>query len=417
MEKERKIRQKLESEVSQLKEELKNIIQQAPDKKLSITDLQSPTIEQLKSIADLTKQLAELNAFKQQTLETDALQKTQQDIKKTIVKKQRIALLGIFIFAVMIGLAVLFLSRQDLVELSITIIALILFPFYKYFHSVIKQLFWQSWSDGPAKYFNEYSMPKKEDIFKTHIYGTYCWRTVHIPEKKPCVIKLFDWSLVSNDSEAAEELKFAERLKKISNHLHIVRVLNTGYKRECGIYYIMERCDGNLRESIQQRQKDSSGYQLKDVIDIITQVLDGLAELHRNNFVHRDIKPENIYVKDGLWKIGDFGGVRLQRFLGEISSRGTYPYRAPEVRLDADEYLKADRNYFWCDIYSTGLVLKELLTLIPYWELQSSNTNTKPSYVNSNLWAVVLKAIEKEPKNRYQSAEEFLEALANIRPQ
>ena len=153
----------------------------------------------------------------------------------------------------------------------------------------------------------------------------------------------------------------------------------------------------NLRKSISQRQGERSTYPPRDAAEIISQVLKGLESFHKLNFVHRDIKPENIYNSGGIWKLGDYGGVRSQHLLGELSSRGTLYYRAPEVRPDAKDYLKIDRDYRLCDIYSVGLILRELLTLENYWELQSSPK--RPPTVDTSIWIVALKSIEKEPKD------------------
>lgn len=381
LDRERKNRKSLESKISELKKEINELKKQP----IPTTIIESSSDIQGNTKLDMMKQIEELTKFKEQFIRNEEIQKAQAENEKERKEKRRLG----------------YILRR--------FIQGIISWFRKIRHS----------KEYPWVYFTEYSLPKKEDIYKTHLDDTYCAKMVHMDLKEPKVIKIFDWPLIGTESEAIKECKVAEKLEEI-NHPHLVRVLDVDCKKECGMYYVMEACDGgNLRRDISQRQDTSGFYSTKDAVNVVNQVLKGLGYFHNlgYNFVHRDIKPENIYSKDGLWKLGDYGTVHSQYYLGALSSRGTHYYRAPEVRHDAKGYLKVDRDYRLCDLYSVGLILKELLTLMSYDKLISSETNTKPSHIDSNTWTVVLKSIEKEPKDRYQSAEGFLEALENISPQ
>jgi tetratricopeptide (TPR) repeat protein len=229
--------------------------------------------------------------------------------------------------------------------------------------------------------------------FRTNHENVLCWKALSKADKKPVVIKLFEWDIVEH---CADELRAAEILKKI-NHKHLVRVLDVVEDEEIGIYYVMEHWGDDLRNTIKVKPDP------KIAIEIIKQVLEGLAELHRHKLSHRDIKPENIFINPAYaeasagrrwWvKIGDYGLVKSQRFITQLTTiAGTRDYMAPEV-LAGESY---DHR---CDIYSTGVVLRELLT------------GEQPPFSGEASDEVIQKAMAKEPKDRFQTAEEFIDAL------
>ena len=131
----------------------------------------------------------------------------------------------------------------------------------------------------------------------------------------------------------------------------------------------------------------------KIALEIIKQVLEGLGELHKKVGAHRDIKPENIFIKNGVAKLGDYGLVKSQRLITKLTTiAGTRDYMAPEI-LEGKSY---DHR---CDIYSTGVVLRELLT------------GEQPPFTGDAPDEIVSKAMAKEPKDRFQTAEEFIDVL------
>lgn len=209
------------------------------------------------------------------------------------------------------------------------------------------------------------------------------------PDDKSCVIKAFDLSIID---DAAAELKAARQLQDI-NHSNLVRIIEV--KRDTKLklyYYVMERWGDDLRNTIKVKPDP------KVAVDIVRQVLEGLSELHRHKMAHRDIKPENIFIKDGVAKLGDYGLVKSKRFITQLTTiAGTRDYMAPEV---------ATGNYdHRCDIYSTGIVLLELLTESPEIPAQ------QPPDILPHIWPIIFKATAKEPDKRYHSAEDFIKAL------
>jgi WD40 repeat protein/serine/threonine protein kinase len=160
----------------------------------------------------------------------------------------------------------------------------------------------------------------------------------------------------------------------------------------------------------------------RSVAQIGRQAAQGLAYAHASGIVHRDIKPSNLLLDHaGVVWIADFGLAKVEdeglTQTGDIL--GTLRYMAPErFRGQADAR---------ADVYALGLTLYELLTLRPAFESSDrleliaeikNDEPTKPRVVDSriprDLETIVLKAIEKDPDARYQSAEEIGKDLSRF---
>ncbi|MEZ5300994.1 MAG: protein kinase [Verrucomicrobiales bacterium] len=138
-------------------------------------------------------------------------------------------------------------------------------------------------------------------------------------------------------------------------------------------------------------------------------ICEALDFAHGKGVIHRDIKPENLLLdRDGRVKIADFGIAALVGRTSEIS--GTPPYMAPEQSRGT-----ADRR---ADIYALGVVLYEMLT----GERPGRGEVVAPSKkveVDVRIDEMVLRALEKEPERRYQTASELrtvLQTVASGRP-
>jgi eukaryotic-like serine/threonine-protein kinase len=168
----------------------------------------------------------------------------------------------------------------------------------------------------------------------------------------------------------------------------------------------------------------------KEVIRLGAELADGVAAAHAQGVIHRDLKPSNISLSiEGRVKILDFGLARALRPQAEAGAGassvyqqnlvGTLAYMAPEVLAGE----KADER---SDVYSTGAVLYELATgermfagdgvAIAYAAMH--HAPKPPSQVNrrvsSGLEAIILKAVEKDPGRRYQSAREMAVDLRRL---
>ena len=205
---------------------------------------------------------------------------------------------------------------------------------------------------------------------------------------------------------AGRDPAFAERFQREAkalatlNHPNITSVFDFGKAGE-HFYLAMELVDGvNLRQ-LMAAQKVAP----KQALQLVEQVCDALQYAHDEGVVHRDIKPENILLdRKGRLKITDFGlakllGVEDQKQTGLTMTHqimGTPHYMAPEqVEHPADVDHRAD-------IYSLGVVFYELLTgELPLGRFSAPSGKVQ---VDVRLDEVVLRALEKEPALRYQTA-------------
>src|SRR5215212_9503370 len=227
-----------------------------------------------------------------------------------------------------------------------------------------------------------------------------------------------------NDRHASDE-QFVERFRREAqsaaglNHPNIVSIFDRGHAE--GTYYIaMEFLDGRTLKELLVRNGPTP---VPIAIDYARQILGALAFAHRNGIVHRDIKPHNVLVgPDGRLKVTDFGiarsGASQMTEVGSII--GTAQYLSPEQARGA---AVDDRS----DLYSTGIVLYEMLTgQVPFngttaLEIAMKHLSTIPEppsklrpEIPHDLDLVVLRALAKAAGDRYATAEELDADLARV---
>jgi serine/threonine-protein kinase len=229
---------------------------------------------------------------------------------------------------------------------------------------------------------------------------------------------------ILNDRHAGDD-QFVERFRREAknaaslSHPNIVSIYDRGEAE--GTYYIaMEYLDGrSLKELIVRR----GPAPIHIAVDYARQVLAAIRFAHRHGIVHRDIKPHNVLVDgEGRLKVTDFGiaraGVSQMTEAGSII--GTAQYLSPEQAKGAPVDERSD-------LYSVGVVLYELLTgVVPFTgdtpvEIAMKHLSTVPeppsahrAEIPRDLDMVVLRALAKDPKERYQSAEELDSDLRRI---
>lgn len=213
--------------------------------------------------------------------------------------------------------------------------------------------------------------------------------------------------------------KFIRRFKRealsVSNlsHPNIVEVYDVG--EEDGNYYIvMEYIEGKTLKQLLQKR---GALTLTEVIDIMTQLTDGLSHAHEAYIIHRDIKPQNIMIEDnGLVKITDFGiamALNSTQLTQTNSVMGSVHYLPPEQASGKSSTVKSD-------IYSLGILMYELLIgKVPFTgdtavEIALKHMKEKvPSVRKQNptipqsVENIILKATAKNPKNRYDTVKEM----------
>ncbi len=221
------------------------------------------------------------------------------------------------------------------------------------------------------------------------------------------------------DREAQNALIHEEWLaRRVTSH-YFPQVAH--HERRAHLYYLMSWHEG---ASLQQRLDSGYRYPVGEAVQIALHLLKGVAALHRLGIVHRDIKPDNVHADaDGRLRILDLG-VAASDFdasdamdgegFGEINNPGTPSYMAPEM-------LRGEPASESSDLYAVGVTLYQLLTRkYPYGEVEpfqhpKFGDPTTPLRYRADIpeWleAVLLKAVAREPRQRFETAEEFILAL------
>jgi eukaryotic-like serine/threonine-protein kinase len=222
---------------------------------------------------------------------------------------------------------------------------------------------------------------------------------------------------ILNDRHANDE-QFVERFRREAknaaalSHPNIVSIYDRGEAE--GSYYIaMEYVDGrSLKELIVSR----GPAPITVAVEYARQILSALRFAHRHGIVHRDIKPHNALVDaEGRVKVTDFGIARAgtSQMTEAGSIVGTAQYLSPEQARGSNVDQRSD-------VYSLGIVLYELLTgTVPFTgdtpvEIAMKHLSALPeppssrrSEIPRDLDLIVLRALAKDPEDRYQSAEEM----------
>jgi serine/threonine-protein kinase len=228
----------------------------------------------------------------------------------------------------------------------------------------------------------------------------------------------------------ANDTQFVERFRREATHAaglshpNVVSIYDRG-EAEGSYYIVMEYVEGRtLKELILTR----GPCPVPVAISYVRQVLAALRYAHRNGIVHRDIKPHNVLVDhEGRVKVADFGIARAgsSQMTEAGSIIGTAQYLSPEQARGAP----VDES---SDLYSTGVLLYELLTgEVPFTgetpvEIAMKHLQQVPPAPSSirheiphDLDLIVLRALAKEPADRYRSAKELdrdLELVARGEP-
>jgi len=238
---------------------------------------------------------------------------------------------------------------------------------------------------------------------------------------RPAALKVLAEQYARNSEFVVGFIKEARAAAKL-NHPHIVQAYAVG--EDNGIYYFaMENIDGETMKTVLKREGRIPTDQALTVIQQIAEALDYAWKEQR--LIHRDIKPDNIMLtRTGRAKLADLG---LARVAGEIDDTGgdevmgTPQYISPEHLTGSEMDVRSD-------IYSLGATLFHLITgrfayegrnaseiARKHIEAPVPNPRSVDPTIPSDVAYVVMKMMAKDPDERYQTAEELVEDLRQVR--
>ena len=242
------------------------------------------------------------------------------------------------------------------------------------------------------------------------------YRAVDIRTGHSVAVKILK-SEYNSDKEFLERFQREAQAASLMSHHNLVNLLDVGVEGEYR-YLVLEYVNGNTLKDI-IRQKGQLNYQT--AIQITIRILSALQHAHDNGIIHRDIKPQNVLIHaDGHVKVADFGIARMTggATIGKGDTVvGSVHYSSPEQATGSVVEATSD-------LYSTGVVMYEMLTGrvpfvgdTPVAVAMQHIQDPPPSILDfapdtpPALVAVVMKALEKDPKDRFQSAREMADAL------
>jgi serine/threonine-protein kinase len=245
------------------------------------------------------------------------------------------------------------------------------------------------------------------------------WKAYDTVIRRFVALKLLT-ARIGKSTDARERFLREARAAGVLQHPNLITLYDLG-ESEGQLYIAMELVSGrDLSDLIMS----DTPLALERKLDLVIQLLDGLAYAHEHGVIHRDIKPSNVRVAaDGQVKIMDFGIARLQSadVTGSGAIVGTPNYMAPE-QVTNGAITPAT------DIFSVGCLLYEFLSAKKPFEgdtvhgvlYQVLTADPKPlrqvaPALPAALDRVVTKAMNKAPENRYQSARQMQQALLEIR--
>jgi len=223
---------------------------------------------------------------------------------------------------------------------------------------------------------------------------------------------------LSVDESFIQRFKNEAQLIAHLEHAHILPVYDFG-EQDGTLYIVMRYLDaGTLEDRIGEK-----GMLVKEAVSLFSQLASALDYAHSKGVVHRDLKPSNVLVdKQGNTFLSDFGIAKSlegggQNLTGTGGVVGTPTYMSPEQGLGGTVDARSD-------IYALGVILFEMLTgQVPFtadnpMQVMLKHINDippSPNALNPNISkaveSVVLKAMDKKPQNRFETATEMAEAL------
>ena len=246
------------------------------------------------------------------------------------------------------------------------------------------------------------------------------YRATDTVDHKTVAVKILKKEFAENE-EFLRRFRNESKAIAVLSHPNIVKVYDVGFSDRIQ-FIVMEYIDGiTLNEYMEQE----GPLNWKDAVHFILQILRALQHAHSKGIVHRDIKPQNIMMlKDGTIKVMDFGIAKFAREEAKDTSDkaiGTVHYISPEQARGADTDAKSD-------IYSVGVMLYEMMTgkkpfdsdkpvsiAVMHMQAEIPLPHTVREDIPTDLEEIILKAMQKDPHDRYQTARDMMDDIATFK--
>lgn len=246
------------------------------------------------------------------------------------------------------------------------------------------------------------------------------YKAIDIIDDKVVAVKILK-NEFANEEEFLRRFRNESKAIAVLSHPNIVKIYDVGFTDKIQ-FIVMEYIDGiTLKEFMEQQ----GVLRWKDAIHFTVQILRALQHAHDRGIVHRDIKPQNIMLfPDGTIKVMDFGIARFAREEGKTLSDkaiGSVHYISPEQA-------RGDITDEKSDIYSVGIMMFEMLTGQKPFDADNPVTvalmhmQAKPKLprqindtIPEGLEEIVVRAMQKDPSKRYQSASEMIKDIEQFK--
>lgn len=241
-----------------------------------------------------------------------------------------------------------------------------------------------------------------------------------IEEDRIVAVKILKTEFAGSD-EFLRRFRNESKAIALLSHPNIVKIYDVGFTEKVQ-FIVMEYIDGiTLTDYIEQQ----GVLKWRDSVHFTIQILKALQHAHDRGIVHRDVKSQNVMLlRDGTIKVMDFGIARFNRENNKTMSEKTIG----SVHYISPEQARGDITDERSDIYSVGIALYEMVTgkkpfdgdtpvSIALMHMQS--TAKKPTELNSTipegLEQIIMRAMQKEPGQRYQTAGEMIKDLEDFK--
>jgi len=246
-------------------------------------------------------------------------------------------------------------------------------------------------------------------------------QATHIQLHQPVAVKFLLPEVLANPQVVQRFLREAQAVVRLKNE-HVARVIDVGALEDGAPYMVLEYLEGTDLADFPRQQ-----LTIGQIVDLMLQACEALAEAHAMGIIHRDIKPANFFItrrSDGslLLKVLDFGISKIQQTATERSltassiAMGTPSYMSPEQMKSARD---VDHR---SDIWALGVVLYELLQgTLPFiadsYGAMAIKIATEPlpplsARLPRGLAEIVYRCLQKDRGTRFQNVAEFAHVLA-----